>query len=378
MLQHESPGCFKQNLEAGKPPSSNTGVYPFFAGGEIGIRPDWLRVSFRQEIFSCTPDVIGFTLYKWFEKFILNGLNVPGWRFDQWGKGQNGFRVAAKLCFGKEERASLQWGGKSQNGWVMLELRGGICSLLSDHDWIRLYRWARKFGGRINRIDIAADDKSGSFFDVFKVREDYLENPRSFLTKNQPGRLPKSTWIQSEGSTFYLGRSNSCLMHRVYQKGIQLAATVEGMQHPKWVRWEVQFQRSTKNDLDIDLLLPVSWWPAFIGSSNYLRERSGQWGGGRFIIRKIDPVIEPCERFARGLLACSEQWGGLIREGARIFGLERLCELLERNSSNPVYSDLTRYDAEAICNMLARLRVGGPAGGYVAEHASDLEDAYSW
>ncbi len=369
MLQHEFVWCFNQNVQERKPPSSNTGVL----GNMLWVRPDWLRLSFQQRHLPSNLEKFGVALFKRFRKSILGG-HSPGWRLNLHAAGQNGFLYAIKLMFGREERASIQWGGESQRNWVMVEFRGGMCSLLRDQDWISLYEWARRFAGRIGRIDIAADDKNGLVFDVFKIRKDYLENPRNFCPiykMSAGGRLPKPTWIESEGATFYLGKSSGPLMHRVYQKGIQLADTIEGKAFPRWVRWEVQFQRS-KSNLHLELLLPSSWVPAFIGSSNYIIERTDQVGA-RFSDVKAEPLDEPREVAAKGMKAFSDQWGGWVRELVRIHGVEAFLGAIERPSSNPVLSDLTHYDSKSILSMLAVLRSGGPACGSGAQPVSSSE-----
>jgi hypothetical protein len=364
LLQHEFIWCFNQNPENLNPPSSNTGVLGNRQRVEIGVRPDWLRLSFHECLFPSNIEAFGVVLFKRFRKSILKGYS-PGWRLDLHARGQNGFLYAIKLMFGHEERASIQWGGESQRKRVMVELRGGICSLLRRQDWISLHGWATKFDGRVGRIDIAADDKNGLAFDVFKIRDDHKENPRSFCPVykiGHGGRLPKTLWIEGEGATFYLGKSSSQLMHKVYQKGIQLSDTVEGKAFPRWDRWEVQFQRSNSSSLHRDILLPSSWVPAFIGSSNYIMERTDQVGA-RFSYPKIDPIHEPREVAARAIKALSEQWGGCIREMVRVLGLDAFMGAVERSTSNLVFSDLTRYDADAILEMLASLRDGGPACG---------------
>lgn len=378
LLQHEFIWCFNQNPENLDPPSSNTGVLGNLQRVDIGVRPDWLRVSFHECFFSSNIESFGVALFKRFRKSILNG-HCAGWRLDVHARGQNGFLYAIKLMFGHEERASIQWGGESQRKRVMLELRGGICSLLQDRDWISLHRLVTKCDGRIGRIDIAADDKNGLAFDVFKIRDDHKENPRSFSSVykvGNGGRLAKPLWIEGEGATFYLGKSTSQLMHRVYQKGIQLTDTVEGKAFPKWVRWEVQFQRSSSSSIHRSILLPTSWVPAFIGSSNYIMERTDQVGA-RFSYPKIDPLCEPREVAARAMKALSEQWGGCIREMVRVLGLDAFMGEVERSSSNLVFCDLTRYDAYAILEMLKNLRDGGPASGSGAL-VSSSSDIIEW
>jgi DNA relaxase NicK len=265
----------------------------------------------------------------------------------------------------------------------MLELRGGICSLLDDPDWISLHGWISKFDGRISRFDIAADDKNGLALDVRKIRDDYKENPRSFSSVykvGKGGRLPKTLWIlgegEGEGATFNIGKRSSALMHCVYQKGIQLADTVEGKAHPRWVRWEVRFQRSNSNTIHPVILLPTSWVPAFIGSCNYVMHKTDEIGA-RFIHPVVDPVYEPQEVAARAIKAVSEQWGGVLREVARVIGWDRLIRELERPCSNLIFCDLTSYDTDGIFSKLASLRDGGPASGSGALVACE-SDVLEW
>jgi hypothetical protein len=383
LQQREFIWCFNQNPENLNPPSSNTGVLGNLHGVEIGVRPDWLGVSFHQRFFPSNIEAFGFRLFKRFVKSILNGHSV-GWRLDLTARGHNGFLYAIKLMFGREERASIQWGGESQRKRVMLELRGGICSLLQERDWISLNRLVISSGGRISRFDIAADDKNGLAFDVFKIRDDHEENPRSFSSVykvGNGGRLPKTLWIEGrgegEGATFNIGKRTGQLMHCVYQKGIQLADTVEGKAHPRWVRWEVRFKRSNSITIDPVIMLPTSWVPAFIGSCNYVMQKTDEIGA-RFTHPEVDPLHEPQEASARAIKACSEQWGGFLREVGKVIGWDRLRRELERPCSNLIFCDLTCYDADGILSKLASLRDGGPASGSGALVASSSSDVLEW
>ena len=189
------------------PPSCNTGVM----GNEIRVRPDWIKLSFRQE--NLPSDLKAFA-WKLFMRLARKGLLCDGdscrnYTFDPDGKGFHGFECGALLTFNGELRGSLQWGGKNQRGWVLLEICGGLCKLLGRREWLSLFRTACKHHVRIGRVDLALDDMAGRVFNVPKIRSDFQADPTRFLPghRSQSGSNPPShEWYESDtGRTIYIG-----------------------------------------------------------------------------------------------------------------------------------------------------------------------------
>ncbi len=383
MLQLASQENSKENLgqnrvgqNDARPPYSNTGYMVSVGGVEIPVRPDWFRASFRENALSWNLIRYGVNLYKRFKKTILGGQNIAGWAIKPGAKGKNGFKHAVILSFNGEERASLQWGGKSQNGWVMLELRGALCALLRRPDWISLYRMMLKKGGRLGRFDLAADDKAGAVLDVFQCRFDHDDRPAKFIPRSRlckGGWLPGSTWMEKNGATLYVGEKDAPLMYRIYQKGRQLGSS----DHPQWVRWETQWMRAGgRKELDIGMIHPDNWVSALLGSCIYLADKFNA-AGATFTFPHINPIEEPREVAAKGLCSLFNQYGVTIAAYVELMGSEAFLWAVMRKGKHPVLSQLTRFDVPAILEMQVSLRDGGPASGSGAL-VSASSDVLEW
>jgi DNA relaxase NicK len=255
---------------------------------------------------------------------------------------------------------------------------------LGEREWKSLFLWAKKKAGRLSQIDIAADDKSGDFFDVFQIREDHKRNPRNFLSLagfDRGGKLPKISWQDSgvdgcEGATFYHGSPSAALRTRVYEKGKQLADTLEGIENPNWVRWEQIFRKTNKSFLDIGLMRPSAWRSALLGSSKYFSDKFSATGS-HFTFSNINPVHEPIETAARAINALRSQWGGVLAEVVRIVGVEAALDLLHGTSKNPIFTDLTHYHADMLCDKVEELRAKGSACGKGSQ-LFRVDETFDW
>lgn len=371
MLQLHPAPIGKGKIGEYTPPSSNTGGL----GNQIEYRTDWARLAFRQEIMPRDLQSFGVKLFVHLAKRGI--LRQQGWKLDDQGKGFNGFERGVNLYFNGDMRGSLQWGGKSQRGWVLLEVRGGLCSLFTRREHLALYRTACKYNARINRVDICLDDKSGSLFDVGKIREDFHTDPSLFLPVHRQGkgsRPPVYEWYESStGRTLYIGSRESTSRGVVYEKGLQLQGTIEGNNNPDWVRWETRFTRNKYVELEPELLHPDYWLQAAVGSSAYLANLLNE-KGCRFTMKVQKEHQEPREIAANALLTLNRQWGGVIGHLRRVFGSDGLLDIIERNDQDSPLLDINRRDSELILELLQALRLAGGNGGPSAASPAPAAD----
>lgn len=167
-----------------------------------------------------------------------------------------------------KESASFFYGGNK--GRACFDFRGSFCALADWRFFRFLYWFLRRVHGRITRLDIAADFFDGSI-DVLALHDQYDLDPDSVLTCKS-GNWPRLGWIdKGQGASVYIGSKTSAREINVYEKGKQLGSECEG-----WVRIEVRFMHDKNSPLDLDMLLPVNWWP-------YI------WGLGPWFAGKVPP-----------------------------------------------------------------------------------------
>jgi DNA relaxase NicK len=375
MLQTSDVADFKtkeiSQKKALAPPVSNTGVLEF----NLGVRPDYLKLSFQFSDLIQDIEIYGDKMFRRFARRTMKGQSLSGWSFSGREKGQNGYKYGRYLAFNREIRGSIFWGGASQRGWVLIEIRGALCALLREQDWVSLWRLGCRFKGRLGQIDLAADDLTGHALNVHEIDRDFVKNRARFLPvhRNQ-GKLPPRELIASDtGATLYIGTRESCTMFRIYEKGKQLAHTLKGMENPKWVRWEMVLRRVNKVDLSIDLIHPDKWVKALMGHSRYFKEKF-DLKGVRFTSPKTDHTQEPLEVAAMALHTLDKQYGCMIGLLSSIMGPDGFLGAVSRKGTHPVLSDLNSFHKSAILEKLDAIRSGGPASGSGVNgvHESDL------
>lgn len=357
-------------------PSSNTGLLK----PEIRVRPDWVGLSFRQERLPRNIELFGFALFAHLARQgVFANTERGGWTIDPNGRGFNGFENGVHLRYRGEVRATLQWGGAFQRGWVLLEIRGGLCALLQRRQWISLYRMACKYQARIGHVDLAADDFEGQYFCPHKVRRVVEESPYDLIPTHRANRAHKPTleWMESPtGCTCYVGSKQSIVRLRVYQKGRQLHDTREGREHPAWVRWESIFKRKTGYELEAAILHPDYWLQYLLGSSKYL---AAIWNENGLVAtwKPETAIMEPREIAAKGLLTMKEQWGGMIYHYRRLMGSEAFLDWVERTASPTCpLAELMQHDVPYILEIAEEMQRPSSAAADAASPADDLEEVF--
>lgn len=332
MVQGIKAGICKPNPRPTGHPYSNTGM----EAPSIGVRPDGVRLSFRQEKFA--QNIKNIALAFVIRLGRTGGLMGGGWTLTP-GKGRNGFKDSWNLYQNGELRASLEWGGASQRGWILLDLRGGACALLTNWHWCSLWRGAQKYGARLGGIDIAGDDLTGELLNFRAIFDDFNEKPESFWPIGRRNDGPPDAEVDSStgatgGATLYVGSKTASIRLRIYEKGREKADTSEGRKWPLWVRFESCFRRTQCVELDLNLIHPDFWCEALLGSSQYLSELL-EIKGYRFMHPiPPNPFAEPLEKAAKGIYAMRRTWGGYISHYRRIMGDKAFLDALERDTDN--------------------------------------------
>ena len=359
------------------PPYSNTGVLEEKIGVDLGVRPDYLKLSFQFADFVQDIDILWDKLNRRLRKRTLKGRSFDGWTWSFREKGQNGFKYGRYLEVNRQVRGAIFWGGASQRGWVMLELRGALCALLRRQDWISLWRLGCRFEGRLGQIDIAVDDLTGDVFNVSKIDRDFRKNRARFKPPYRTqGKVPAREMIVSDtGATLYIGSRDSAVKFRIYEKGKQLAETVKGKKNPNWVRWEMVLRR-TKLDLRMDLIHPDEWVKALMGECRYFQEKFGS-RGVRSSIPQKNPIREPVEAAAIFMHNVHKNYGPGLGSLRGLMGDTPLLDVLVRGDYHPLFSYLTSYDIPALKEDIEILRDGGPASGSGALVSTE-SDVLEW
>jgi hypothetical protein len=373
MLQVISEPIGKEKKALGSTPSSNTGCML----DEIGVYPDWIRASFLGSRIS--SDLVGLGC-KLFILLIKQGvlLGQPsGWTCSKREAGQNGFKFGVYIRFQDQIRASLQWGGSAQRDRVLLEIRGGLCSLLQRRQYLFLYRSACKYGARLGHIDYAADDLLGKYFSPDRIRKEFNADPAAFVPVHRVGkgfhRLSEEWYESPTGKTLYLGSRGATTRTRVYEKGRQLHETYKGRQYPSWCRWEVTLRRANGVELDLALLHPDYWLQYLLGSCDYLAQ-IWKSKGLRATYMHEQPIEEPLDRAVKGLLSLRNQWGPMIYDLQCILGSEGLLDAIARCPIDRPLAGLSSYDAPEIeARFDSALRGGLRSSDAGAESGEDLD-----
>lgn len=358
------------------PPLCNTGVLK----PEISLRIDNVKFRFHQTNFRCPIEDIGVKLFR--QAIRRLDIRVRGsWSIPTKPEPALGSNYDHRISImsGDEVRATIEWGGVHQNGWVQFELTGAFCRLMTRRAWIYLFRALCKYQGNILRADLAIDDLHGLVFDLSKIDEEFRGNPFLFIPGYRKGghKLPRK-WIESEtGNTLYIGKRASRIYQRIYEKGEKWRSEGAdmGKKYPNCVRWEIEFKRQ-KGEIDNHLVHPDYWLEYALGASRYLANLWGREGLKATWTpeRDIDPTPE---RAAKALLALFKQWGPTIGHLAKIYGSEGLIRRISRDGESGLES-LTPYDQPLIDQLMADLRANGVCGsspeGAGGPSADDLPD----
>jgi hypothetical protein len=346
------------------PPYCNTGVL----GNQISVRSDWINFCLREEKISRNIRTLALGIFRhWFRRGVFSGSkgwNLIGADRDEFKPGFHGFENGCFLRFGEEIRGSIQWGGKSQNGWVQFELCGAFLAILPRFIHLAIYRYACKYEARLNRVDLAADDYLGNHFCPRKVLKDWVKKAYRFLPGHRAGRgshkpVRDRAGVPETGETAYINRTpDSSIMLRIYDKGLERREKGDLISYhkfPRWVRWETSFKRQKGTVIDYQVLHPDYWVVCMLGSSQYFADIFKK-KGLRVIWRLEKAVDEPLERAAKLLLTLERQYGGGIGHAVRVLGLEGFFSQVCRQDSGSYMAHLTHYDSEAVLDKLHDLR----------------------
>ena len=120
--------------------------------------------------------------------------------------------------------------------YVLVDVNGGMCGLLTPADRVRLLSRLLALGGRATRLDIALDYKEGTAGDVIsRVIESCAAGELTGARFNKT--VASKSGREDAGRTVYLGKRGSAgsgRMVRVYDKGAESNDAPVG----EWTRWE--------------------------------------------------------------------------------------------------------------------------------------------
>lgn len=277
---------------------------------------DWLTVTFMH---SLVPHELLFTLvFKIVARYSRDRADfIPG-------GARNLFRNRLSVMLGKEEVLTYAYGGN--DGWAMIEIKGGFCALADDRLW-RLMRWfVHRYRARITRIDIAAD-----FFrreaDPRKLQKIYRAMPEKVI-ECKSGKWPRlGVDDRGKGMSLYIGTRESPREICVYEKGIK-----EGSENPDWVRVEVRFRREKRCEIALDVLEPENWWGIVRGLGPYFRKRcpDGDSWRRRYHSRRANVAL--VARIEKQIKHVRDNYGKFLFFLAKVVGPENVVGALSQSS----------------------------------------------
>lgn len=345
MLQHACLGDFKLKETGVVTPASNTGV----PKRTLSLRPDYLTATISESYLNSKPLETANFLFRKFARNMEGGTSMEK------RNGRQGFENGIYLIdpFGKE-MAALLWGGKNQRQKAYIELKGGICKLLNEFDWMHIYVLLRASKARINRFDLAADDWLGKYFKQPSIRRAYSKDSSVMLPAGVNGYIPPMDIHDThKGYTLEFGTKNSTIRHIIYQKFRESEGTSLAVEYPSWMRWEVRFYRQNKVAVDLLICHPKNWASAWIGSCRFLQDKFKR-SGSRFVLHTENQKDSVIDRFVAAYMAIERQYGSTLSVVSQI-GL--------RMPSRPIPDDspmlsLTSFDKTDIERRLANARAG--------------------
>jgi hypothetical protein len=327
------------------PPTSNTGGL----GTEFSLKPDYLTLSIPALDVRIDIEAISLKLCCAFCKHFKSGT-----KFEK-RRGRNFFEHGYYVTDANgKELFSFHWGGNG--GRIFIEIKGGGCKLLDPFQWSIIYGLAVRYKARINRFDLAGDDWNGKIFSFPKIRAAYKKNKRIMLALASRGNkhLRPNIHDTYKGYTLEFGTDSTSYYHVIYQKFRESAHTYLGQKNPRWMRWEVRFYRQPKMEIDLKIIHPDNWGPAYLGSCGYLRQIFGSSGGG-FIHRVESSKESVLDALCVAYMANERQYGLLNAE------LDRLGVAVPRrriDTDVSPYASLTIYDKEEILERIDSARAG--------------------
>lgn len=173
-------------------------------------------------------------------------------------RGFLGFSDSARISFvnnaGESEQIGvLAWGGHSQNGRVMLSLSGVGTGLIEQ--WHLLQEWIDSTGGKITRVDLAADFLQGEYTIEEAIKDYEMGNFKAASGGGNPSAKLIHDMGSNEGKTFYIGKRENGKMVRLYEKGKQL-----GDKYSLWLRAEGELHNKDRV-IPTDILInPENYW----------------------------------------------------------------------------------------------------------------------
>lgn len=144
------------------------------------------------------------------------------------GKGILGFEQSLELRLGGAKVGRLDFGGKSQRGWVRVDVPGTGCDFVTD--WDAVGEVERLPKAQIRRLDLAVTTWRGEVGheDVVKAHE-----AGKFTTRGRPPELRQVLSSNDRaGRTCYVGRRDAPKFFRGYDKGFELLAKLGGLRAP--------------------------------------------------------------------------------------------------------------------------------------------------
>lgn len=171
-------------------------------------------------------------------------------------QGYQGWAHSALLLEGSTTLALLAWGGSTQRDRFYVSFTGKGCELLNGEAYEHIKSYAKKFEGKITRIDLSVDDIDG-VHNLNGLRRRY-----SLGQFNAGGRKPEKREYssnQDKGDSIYVGGKQSSKQLRAYQKGKQLGRPDSG-----WVRFELQLRHQSNRPIQLDALTDPA--PYFVGA----------------------------------------------------------------------------------------------------------------
>lgn len=177
---------------------------------------DWLRFRTQAE-----PRAAVEAMKPMFGEVLGNGLKMV-----HLDRSILGFQQGAALCFGDMQVGRIDYGGKSQKGWVRVDLTGKGCEWVQE--WEGVAAVEALPCSQVRRLDLALTTWKGEIGHARVVR---AHTEGRFITRGRPPALQQITSSDPRaGRTCYIGkRQASDKFMRCYEKGFEMASKTRGL-----------------------------------------------------------------------------------------------------------------------------------------------------
>lgn len=323
------------------PPICNTGV----PSGGVKIRPDWVTVVFPAAYGHISK---GVSVLADFLCWYRLARPLPACSMVE-KTGMHGYEkgIFCRASFSGDLLFSILYGGNGHT--VRLEITGAGCARMDVLDWWNFCRLVRRGAAYVTRFDLAGDDYSGDFLNPRKARRDYARRYADILPSLRfSNRIPKpGVHDTDKGYTVDFGTANMLVNHCVYEKGKESAGTRLALENPNWIRWEVRWRRRKSKFycIDVALMRPDNWVPAYMGACPYVADLVGYNGDARaYINRVVRGESEVADKMARLLRVVRMQYGKVLNTAHGLLGVDRFLPQILAREGHAAYRTLVQDD----------------------------------